>query len=256
MICDKCGYDICSRNFKRHNVKCDGKIPRTKKPKLPDKIKCNECGYDIYKGQINNHKKKCNGLGPKIARKSNKGRGWTKGKKLNEIHGEEKANLIRKVISSKLTGKPGRPSSGKSKDPLKEQERKNKISEKMKGNNNWKNSIHVSGRGKKGKYQGFFFASSWELAFIIYCIEHDIHFVRNWKKFEYINDAGCKKNYVPDFIVNDVYIEIKGYITKNVLLKKEQFPYDLQIYDLTKMKEILNYVIQKYGKNFVDVLKD
>lgn len=39
-----------------------------------------------------------------------------------------------------------------------------------------------SGRGKKGWYKGFFCDSSWGLAYIIYCLDHNIDIKRNMEK--------------------------------------------------------------------------
>lgn len=224
--------------------------------KMVQRIKCDLCGYDIANTQIKKHKTKCGGIGPKkikIEKLKGKGpgQGWCKGKKLKDVFGEERAKEIGEIISKALIGK----STGKAKNFLKELERKNKISKKMIGNLNWENSVHVSGRGKKGKYKGHFFASSWELAFIIYHIDHNIKFERNWEKFEYINKEGKRKFYIPDFIVDDVYVEVKGYVTENVILKEKYFPHTLIRYDKEGIKKFLNYVIEKYGKNFV-TLKD
>jgi hypothetical protein len=42
--------------------------------------------------------------------------------------------------------------------------------------------VKGSGRGKKGWYKGFFCDSSYELAYLIYCLDHQINIKRNTEK--------------------------------------------------------------------------
>lgn len=109
-----------------------------------------------------------------------------------------------------------------------------------------------SGRGKNGWYKGYYCDSSWELAFVIYNIEHDIKFERNKNKFEYEYE-GKKLKYLPDFIIDGKYIEIKGYNNKQWEAKFNQFPKNetLEVLMENEMKPYLDYVIEKYGKDFI-----
>ena len=136
------------------------------------------------------------------------------------------------------------------------EETKKQISLRLKGNKNGLNSVTKSGRGKKGHYKGQYFMSTWELAYMVYLIEHEIKYKRNWEKFEYNDLQGNKRYYIPDFIVNNIYIEIKGYLTKEVELKINSFKLPLIVLGKNEMKPILDYIINKYGKNFYDILKD
>ena len=86
-----------------------------------------------------------------------------------------------------------------------------RISEKAKLNNG--GYRQGSGRGKKGWYKGFFCDSSYELAFVIYCLEHNKTITRNLIRRKYIWE-GRERNYIPDFFVDNEFIEIKGYKTK------------------------------------------
>ena len=71
------------------------------------------------------------------------------------------------------------------------------------------NATGKRGRAKYGYYKGIRCDSSYELAFVLYCIHNDIEFFRNRKGFPYsINNENHK--YYPDFIVNGTYIEIKN----------------------------------------------
>lgn len=109
-----------------------------------------------------------------------------------------------------------------------------------------------SGRGKKGWYKGYFCDSSWELAYVIYNLEHGIQFERNKKTFTYAFN-NKEYHYLPDFIVDGKYVEIKGFWTEQWQAKKEQFPSDetLLIISENEMKIYLDYVKDKYGKDFI-----
>lgn len=107
-----------------------------------------------------------------------------------------------------------------------------------------------SGTSKKGWYKGIFCGSSWELAWVIYNLDHNILFQRNKEGFPYKFNGNSKK-YYPDFIVGDEYVEIKNYETEQVKEKTKQFPHKLKILYKTDLKDIFEYVINKYGKNYV-----
>lgn len=107
------------------------------------------------------------------------------------------------------------------------------------------------GRGKQGWYKGYYCNSSWELAWVIHSLEHNKIFKRNTKGFAYIFN-GKKLNYYPDFINEDgTYTEIKGYNSNQWEAKKLQFPHSLTILDKQTIKPYIDYVIEKYGKNFI-----
>jgi len=112
----------------------------------------------------------------------------------------------------------------------------------------------LCGKGKRGYYKGYYCQSSWELAYVIYCLEHGINVERCERGFKYTFE-GKERTYYPDFYlpVTDTYIEVKGYYDAKSKAKKEQFVGNLLILQKREMKPILNYVIEKYGKNFVDM---
>lgn len=107
-----------------------------------------------------------------------------------------------------------------------------------------------SGLGKSGWYKGYFCDSSWELAYVIYNLEHGIKFERNREKFRYIFE-GKEHNYLPDFIVDGKYVEVKGYWTKKWQAKYDQFPRELSIIGKEEIKPYLEYVENKYGRDFI-----
>ncbi len=111
-----------------------------------------------------------------------------------------------------------------------------------------------SGRGKSGWYKGYHCQSSWELAWIIYSLEHNFKFERNTKGFEYFFEDKIHK-YFPDFYIpdGDYFIEIKGYPNKQNDAKIEQFKHKIIVLYKQDMKEIISYVISKYGNNFIEL---
>lgn len=108
-----------------------------------------------------------------------------------------------------------------------------------------------SGRGKKGWYKGIFCDSSWELAFVIWNIENNKSISRCKEKREYIFN-GEKHIYIPDFIVEDEVIEIKGYSSKQWEEKIKQNP-DVKVLYKNDIKPYLDYVVSKYGNNFISL---
>ena len=108
-----------------------------------------------------------------------------------------------------------------------------------------------SGHGKSGWYKGIYCDSSWELAFVIYYLEHNLNIKRckEIRKYYYNNR---EYKYFPDFITDDGLIEIKGYSNEQWEAKQQQntdvktlYKSDIQLY--------LDYVIKKYGNNFVEL---
>ena len=108
-----------------------------------------------------------------------------------------------------------------------------------------------SGRGKSGRYKGIWCSSSWELAFVIFCDEKNIPIERARVKRSYIW-KGQKRNYYPDFKNDDIIIEIKGWTSDQWKAKHIANP-DVVLLDKYDMKPVLDFVIDKYGKNFVSL---
>ena len=105
---------------------------------------------------------------------------------------------------------------------------------------------------KQGYHNGVYFDSSWELAYWLYCVDHNIPIERNEKGFEYYIDDK-RHLYYPDFIVNGEYVEIKGWIRdKKTLEKIKQFPFKLKLVlgESDEMNTVLNFVTDRYGKDF------
>ena len=102
---------------------------------------------------------------------------------------------------------------------------------------------------KSGLYHNIHCDSSWELAFVIYCEEHNILLERNHNFLTYTFENKEYK-YYPDFIINGTFYEIKGYENAKAKAKHEQHPEVIYL-DKYKMKKYLDYVISKYGKDYI-----
>lgn len=130
------------------------------------------------------------------------------------------------------------------------EETKQKISKKMIGNHN--NNPNKTGKGKKGFYKGFYCASTYELAFVIFCLDHNIKIKRCLESFDYKYKGKIHK-YFPDFIINnDTIIEIKGYWTEIVSLKENSVRSTGRNYHVLyfkDMKNIFKYIKNVYGKS-------
>ena len=111
-----------------------------------------------------------------------------------------------------------------------------------------------SSRGKYGWYNGYWCDSSYELAYVIYCLEHNVKIERNTKGYEYYFK---EKNhtYYPDFIVNGKLMEIKNYRSELTEAKLKCVNEDIDILYRDTMKPYLDYVKNKYGKDFIKLYK-
>lgn len=244
----------CSSVFKyksglvSHEKFCDGigtKESKYLKIKKPKNYICPTCGK-IIRASHNLHVTACKRKHdqPKPA---SKGRSWAKGLTYEEIYGN-RAEAFREKLSLSKKGK----STGRAETVEGELKRKRAISEGMKkSSGNIGGYRQKSGRGYKGIYKNIWCDSSWELAFVLYCLDNKIHFKRNTKKFSYIHENKTKF-YIPDFILDDnTFIEVKGYITDEFIAKKQQFTGNLIVLAEKEMLPILTYVQEKYGKDFV-----
>jgi len=111
-----------------------------------------------------------------------------------------------------------------------------------------------SGVGKKGWYKGYWCDSTYELAWVVYNLDHNNHFTRNIKKYEYFWN-NKKRTYTPDFIKDGEIIEIKGYLDEVSDLKVKLIP-NLKILFKEDLLQEFEYVEGKYGKNFTYLYED
>lgn len=228
LYCKYCGKQCKSLNaLKQHEIRCK---------QNPNKIIC-KGGYGANKGKMLGYKWLTNGIDQVIV-SPNK---FDKYLKLGWYFGMNNKSKIN--ISKSLIGK----STGKASTPEKELERKQKISNSMKGNTNWKFNKH-HGNAKQGWYNEIHCDSTWELAFLVYHIENNLYIERCKEYFDFIWENEHHK-YIPDFITNEGIIEIKGRKSKKSLEKEKQFP-NVKVIDEYLIKPYLDYVINKYGEEF------
>lgn len=110
-----------------------------------------------------------------------------------------------------------------------------------------------SGRGKSGWYKGIWCDSSYELAWVMYHLDHNIPFKRNTKSFEYEYN-GEVHLYYPDFRMLDTneLVEIKGFYTEQTYVKlKSVVNTALKILNKDDMITYVQYAFEKYGQNFI-----
>jgi hypothetical protein len=110
-----------------------------------------------------------------------------------------------------------------------------------------------SGRGKSGWYKGYWCDSSYELAWVVYNLDHNIPFERNKKRYEY-EWEGKTRQYIPDFVLGDQVVEIKGYMTEQVKIKAQAVP-NLKILLKEDIQKELEYVKRIYGKDYIQMYK-
>lgn len=87
-----------------------------------------------------------------------------------------------------------------------------------------------SGRSKTGYFKGIYCGSTYELAWIVYRIDHDLP-VQRFQGFLQCKITG--KKYFPDFIIDNHIIEIKGYdFNQSVAIKSAiatSYGYDITV---------------------------
>lgn len=86
---------------------------------------------------------------------------------------------------------------------------------------------------------------------MIYCLEHNIDIKRNKKRFSYIYE-NKQYNYYPDFIVNNEYIEIKGFMNKKDKEKLKQNPFVKVLFE-EDIKYCFDYVYKKYNIKYKEL---
>lgn len=115
-----------------------------------------------------------------------------------------------------------------------------------------------SGRSYSGRYKGIFCGSSYELAWVIYNLDHDIAFER----FDGVlqND---KVKYIPDFYIRqtNTIVEIKGFVAdqeklNNKIQLVKDSGYNISILFENDLQHIFKYVKNKYGNDFIKLYEN
>ena len=120
------------------------------------------------------------------------------------------------------------------------------------GRNATKQKSH--GGGKKGIYKDFHCDSTYELAFLIYHLDHGIPFARCEETRTYVYN-GLTKLYTPDFVVNDDIVEVKGFMSKQAEAKLTQNS-DIKVIDRIGIKPYIKYVQKTYNVSKIESLYD
>lgn len=106
---------------------------------------------------------------------------------------------------------------------------------------------------KHGWYKGIYCDSSYELAYVIYCLDHNIKIERNNKGYEYEYSKGVKRKYYPDFRVDGKLVEIKGWKDKTVENKIAAVDEELTVLYENQLKPVFDYIKVKYGKSLLNI---
>lgn len=175
----------------------------------------------------------------------------------------ERSSELRARISQKLTGSKGH-TKNKGKQLVSRIEKtclecNSKFLDTEKSNKKYCSktcsSKHVggyrsgSGKAKSGYYKGIYCGSTYELAWVLYNLDHDIPFERFQGVLEYNN-----KKYIPDFIQNGKIIEIKGYESESSVAIKTDIAnkngYTVIVLRKEQLQDVFEYVTRKYDKDF------
>lgn len=108
------------------------------------------------------------------------------------------------------------------------------------------------GGGHKGLYHGIMCDSTYELAFLIWHLDHNIPIRRSENVYSYIYKGKVSK-YIPDFIANNIEYEIKGYMCNRARAKLEQNSH-ISVVDRSAIQPYIKWVKSKYNvKNIEDL---
>ena len=267
-ICEKCSKEFKTRNaLSAHQIKHTGaniQCPTCKRCFLRkgtyDKHKCNPPEVKV------SHKKACNSSDFNTPIESFCQFCNRKCHNLNSLKQHEiRCKLNPDKINTVRAGFNNRGRAAWNKELTKEIDpRLQRISESIKATLKSNPKLNHGGikqrsakRCKYGTYQGFYCDSGWELAFLVYHLDHTIAIERNGDYFEYTYEDKLHK-YYPDFIIGDTYYEIKGIYRENDQAKIDQFPNTnkLVVIDSKHINTYVKYCEHKYGKDYAKILYD
>src|SRR5689334_21058808 len=99
--------------------------------------------------------------------------------------------------------------------------------------------------------RGLWCDSTYELAFVVWALDHEIPFERNLEFFPY-EYKGEVLRWTPDFLLADgTYIEIKGYLTEQAQTKFEYFLRPLRVFTRPDLERMFRYVDGRYGRDLL-----
>ena len=212
---------------------------------MPD---CPHCGKEYSSKGLGTHVWRAHGLGkdwkPNTSGLKRGDNSWSKGL-------TKDTDMRLRAVSESMKANPS--VNGRASTPEKELARISKIKANSGNIGGYRQG---SGRGKQGWYKGFWCDSSWELAFVIYCLDNDIAIERNKRKFAYTYE-GKRRHYIPDFkYPGGAYVEVKGYMNDIAKAKISQFKDELVVLGKDEMQPILEYVLSNYGVNFIELYEN
>lgn len=100
------------------------------------------------------------------------------------------------------------------------------------------------GGGHKGKYQGITCDSTYELAFLIWNLDHGIDIKRACSVYSY-SYKNKISSYIPDFVVEGQEVEIKGFMSARAQSKLDQNPH-IFVVDKVSIQPFIRYVKDTY----------
>lgn len=234
--CSICGREISKSNIAKHETACKSSRKETTYSLTHEGLDCQFCGKTCKnKNSLCNHERLCK-LNPNRqqgvgftsfnkARKAGEIQTWNKG-----LTKEESASLKKQseTLAQWYLDHPLHTIGG-----LRE----------------------TSARACKfGTYKDFYCDSGWELAFLIYQLDHNKKIERCKQSFNYEYQGKVHK-YYPDFIIDGVYYEIKGIYRDADYAKIAQFPVDktLVVIDKKSIYPFTRYCEKHYGKNYTEL---
>jgi hypothetical protein len=102
---------------------------------------------------------------------------------------------------------------------------------------------------KRGWCRDIWCDSSWETAFVLWCLDNGKEIIRNTRRFPYKWRNGVRY-YQPDFIVDGRYAEVKGVMDRRSARKLSNFPWPIDVYGEEEIKICIDYAIARYGKDY------
>lgn len=115
------------------------------------------------------------------------------------------------------------------------------------------NNCEAYRKNKCGWYKGIYCGSSWELAFVLWKTYNGFTVQRSNKILPYEYN-GKTLNYYPDYEIDGITYEIKGFEDDKSLIKHQTYPW-IEYYNKTKMKPIIKQVKKIFGNNFTQLLE-
>ena len=187
------------------------------------------------------------------SQQSKKNMAWSKGK--NKYNCEIIKERTQKVKEKYRTGQLIGSWVGRKHTP-------EEIDKIMRGMTNTERKFRHGEHGyKRGWYKGYWCDSSWQLAYVIYNLDHNINFKRNIEGFEYQFNNQILRVY-PDFILEDgTIVQIKGWFgqknQQKIKTLQQLFGDKFKLITKEEMnKTYLPYVIMTYGNDYIKLYED